>query len=137
MLVVDGLDEAEPGGDGLAFGLLSVLPDGVFVIATNRTGYAPGRPDTPTTTLRIVRADPRNRTDIRRYLAQAAVSNAIAVRLTEAKMKADDFIDLLASRRCRTSGRPARCPAQHARAAAPPTRASDTRQWPGNGRSRR
>ena len=41
MIVVDGLDEAEPepgGGRGLPLGLPESLPDGVFVVATSRFG---------------------------------------------------------------------------------------------------
>ncbi len=41
VLVVDGLDEAEPessGGRGLPLGLPDSLPDGVFVVATSRLG---------------------------------------------------------------------------------------------------
>ena len=41
VLVVDGLDEAEPepgGGRGLPLGLPESLPDGVFVVATSRFG---------------------------------------------------------------------------------------------------
>ena len=41
MLVVDGLDEAEPeaaGGRGLPLGLPESLPDGVYVVATSRFG---------------------------------------------------------------------------------------------------
>lgn len=40
VLVVDGLDEAEPAEDGLPLGLPRSLPDGVFIITTCR-------PDTP------------------------------------------------------------------------------------------
>ena len=47
VLVVDGLDEADAPADGLPFGLPSLLPDGVYVVATYRIGRAPGRPDAP------------------------------------------------------------------------------------------
>ena len=53
VLVVDGLDEADTPGEGLPFGLPSLLPDGVYVVGTYRTGRSPGRPDAPSTTLRI------------------------------------------------------------------------------------
>src|SRR5271165_3496288 len=43
VIVVDGLDEAEPeaagsGGRGLPLGLPESLPDGVYVVATSRFG---------------------------------------------------------------------------------------------------
>ena len=41
VIVVDGLDEAEPeaaGGRGLPLGLPKILPDGVYVVATSRFG---------------------------------------------------------------------------------------------------
>ena len=72
VLVVDGLDEADAPADGLPFGLPSLLPDGVYVVATYRTGRAPGRPDAPVTTVRIAKDDQRNQRDIREYLAKAA-----------------------------------------------------------------
>ena len=65
VLVVDGLDEADAPGEGLPFGLPSLLPDGVYVVGTYRTGRSPGRPDAPVATVRIAKEDQRNQRDIR------------------------------------------------------------------------
>ena len=98
VLVVDGLDEADTPGDGLPFGLPSLLPDAVYVIGTYRTGRSPGRPDAPATTLRIAREDQRNQDDIRVYLARTVSEDVLAARLAEADIDHADFIELLAKR---------------------------------------
>jgi hypothetical protein len=41
VLVVDGMDEADELGDGMPFGLPSLLPDGVYVIGMHRPGRSP------------------------------------------------------------------------------------------------
>ena len=64
VLVVDGLDEAEPSGEGLPFGLPGLLPDGVHVVGTYPAGRFPGRPDAPAATIRVRKDDPRNRDEI-------------------------------------------------------------------------
>ena len=86
VLVVDGLDEADAPGEGLPWGLPSLLPDGVYVVGTYRTGRSPGRPDAPATTLRIAKDDQRNQRDIREYLAKAVGEEVLAARLAEAGM---------------------------------------------------
>ena len=45
VLVVDGLDEADTPAGGMPFGLPLLLPDGVYVVGTYRTGRSPRRPD--------------------------------------------------------------------------------------------
>ena len=70
VLVVDGLDEADAPAEGLPFGLPLLLPDGVFVVGTYRTGRSPRRPDAPVAILRITKEDQRNQRDIREYLDQ-------------------------------------------------------------------
>ena len=99
VLVVDGLDEADEPAGSLPFGLPSLLPDGVYVVATYRTGRAPARPDAPSATVRIAKEDQRNLRDIREYLAKAAREDVLATCLAQAGMDAAGFIDLLA-RRC-------------------------------------
>jgi hypothetical protein len=84
VLVVDGLDEAEPSRDGLAFGLPPMLPEGAYVVATYRTGLSPGRPESPAAVLPISRTDPRNIDDIRGYLNKAAGTEVMAARLAAA-----------------------------------------------------
>jgi hypothetical protein len=73
VLVVDGLDEAEPdhaGGEGLPLGLPDSLPDGVFVVVTSRFGidralHAVRR---PADWLRIEVEGADNLADMSRYL---------------------------------------------------------------------
>jgi hypothetical protein len=99
VMVVDGLDEADAPPGGLSFGLPALLPDGTYVIATYRTGQAPGQPGVPMTTIRIAKEDRRNRRDISKYLAKAVAEDALAARLADADMDAQEFTSLLA-RRC-------------------------------------
>ncbi len=98
VLVVDGLDEAEPSGESLPFGLPGLLPDGVFVVATYRAGRSPGRPDAPAVTIRISKDDPRNRGDISAFLAGAAAEEVLAARLADAGIVPAEFTGVLAER---------------------------------------
>ena len=98
VLVVDGLEEAEHDGDGLPFGLPLLLPDGMHVICTDRTGTPLPTPEVPLLPLRIGKDDPRNLSDIRAFLA-AAAHGELASRLAEAGISPASFTDLLA-RRC-------------------------------------
>ena len=98
VVVVDGLDEAESSEDGLSFGLPLLLPDGVYVVGTYRTGHAPRQPDTPVTTLRIARHDEQNRRDIREFLDVAAREGVLAARLAEASVDPGLFGAQLAER---------------------------------------
>jgi tetratricopeptide (TPR) repeat protein len=98
VLVVDGMDEAEVPERGLPWGLPRVLPDGVYVVGTYRTGRAPGRPDTPTLPLTIGKDDQRNQGDIREYLAKVVAEEALAARLAEAHADPAEFTRLLAER---------------------------------------
>jgi hypothetical protein len=98
VMVVDGMDEAEPADSGLPFGLPSLLPDGVYVIATYRTGWPPGRPDSPATTLWISKNDARNAGDIREFLQAAASEKVLAACLAEASIDPDDFVAMAADR---------------------------------------
>jgi hypothetical protein len=95
VLVVDGLDEAEQSGDGRWFGLPRMLPEGVYVVATYRTGLSPGRSDSPTQVLRINRTDPRNTEDMRGYLIRVTRQKGLADRLTEAGTDQAWFIEQL------------------------------------------
>lgn len=98
VLVVDGLDEADAPAEDLPFGLPSLLPDGVFVIGTYRTGRPPKRPDAPSATLQIAQRDPRNWRDLREYLARAVNEEVLAARLAAAGADQADFCGLLAER---------------------------------------
>ncbi|MGX7828964.1 BTAD domain-containing putative transcriptional regulator [Actinokineospora sp. 24-640] len=66
VLVVDGADEAEV--DGQPWGLPSVLPDGVFVVGTYRTGHPPPRAGGHPAVVRLAADDPRNRLDVETHL---------------------------------------------------------------------
>ncbi|MGH3188757.1 MAG: hypothetical protein ACRDOL_16110 [Streptosporangiaceae bacterium] len=98
VLVVDGLDEADPSGQGPAFGLPTALPDGTYIVGTYRTGYSPGCPDSPSRTLLIGRNDSRNQDDIRQFLQKATAKDVLAAKLAEAGTGPAEIIDQLASR---------------------------------------
>ncbi|QFZ18633.1 bacterial transcriptional activator domain-containing protein [Saccharothrix syringae] len=66
VLVVDGADEAET--DGQPWGLPFVLPDGVFVVGTYRTGHPPPRAGGDSAVVRLAADDPRNRLDVEAHL---------------------------------------------------------------------
>ena len=95
VLVVDGLDEAQPSDDDLPFGFPGTtagrgichrhLPDRVLA----------GRPECPAMTVRIGKNDPRNKADIGMYLARAAREDILASRLAEAGTDPADFAALL------------------------------------------
>ena len=98
VLVVDGLDEADAAAEGLPLGLPSLLPDGVYVVATYRIGRTPGRPDAPFTTVRIAKEDQRNQRDICAYLARTVHEDVLAASLAETGVDVAEFTDLLAKR---------------------------------------
>jgi len=98
MLVVDGLDEAEPSEECLPFGLPALLPEGVYIVGTYRTGSSPGRPDTPEIILRISKEDQRNLDDIGEFLAKALDDRVLAAKLAEARISAAEFAGVLAER---------------------------------------
>ncbi|MGM1058710.1 BTAD domain-containing putative transcriptional regulator [Saccharothrix sp. Mg75] len=66
VLVVDGADEAEV--DGQPWGLPFVLPDGVFVVGTYRTGHPPARAGGNQAVVRLAADDPRNSLDVAAHL---------------------------------------------------------------------
>ena len=109
VLVVDGLDEADAPGHGLPLGLPSLLPDGVYVIGTYRTGRSPRRPDAPVATLRIGKDDQRNQRDIFAYLAKAAGEEVLAARLADARDGSSRVHQLAGKALRRGMGLPAVC----------------------------
>ncbi|XVS61719.1 BTAD domain-containing putative transcriptional regulator [Actinosynnema sp. CA-299493] len=66
VLVVDGADEAESCGQ--PWGLPFVLPDGVFVVGTYRTGHPPPRTGGDQAVVRLAADDARNRLDVEAHL---------------------------------------------------------------------
>lgn len=88
MLVVDGLDEAEPeeGADrGLPLGLPDSLPDGVFVVATSRFGIdrALHAVRNPAHWLEIEVEGADNREDMRRFIEEVTSARDGDSRLVE------------------------------------------------------
>lgn len=98
VIVADGLDEAVTPDGGLPWGLPSLLPQGVFVVATYKSGLPLRRPAAPQVTLTIARDSPGNRDDIREYLAVAARSEGLAPRLAAAGLTPGQFTTMLAQR---------------------------------------
>ncbi|WP_329169603.1 trypsin-like peptidase domain-containing protein [Streptomyces sp. NBC_01685] len=98
VLVVDGADEAEQQPGALAWGLPRLLPDGVFVIGTHRTGHPPGHSDPPPAVLRIDADDERNRSDLTAYLRTEVQEGALAARLAEADVTPEQFTAGVAER---------------------------------------
>ncbi|MEU8231347.1 hypothetical protein AB0C12_17270 [Actinoplanes sp. NPDC048967] len=96
VLIADGLDEADPEGTELPWGLPSLLPSGVFVVATYRTGTTPWHPHAPSITLRIHRAGAENLDDVQRYLKQAVKDEDITGTLTLSPADADRLAQRLA-----------------------------------------
>jgi len=78
VLLVDGADEAvaEPGAQ--PWGLPGLLPDGVFVVGTYRTGSPPVRADAPRTVLRLSADDERNERDLLAHLDLVRHEDALA-----------------------------------------------------------
>ncbi|WP_410631275.1 AAA family ATPase [Amycolatopsis sp. cmx-4-83] len=100
VLVVDGADEADTVGDERQpWGLPSVLPDGVFVVGTYRSGYSPPSSTPTPVVLSINPHDDRNRDDVADYLKKAFQDNDLQVQLLKAGTTADEVAAEL-TRRC-------------------------------------
>ncbi|RAY10683.1 hypothetical protein DPM19_34060 [Actinomadura craniellae] len=99
VLVVDGLDEAEPSETGPPLGLPARPPAGVHVIATFRTGTAVYSVRGPRRTRTLQVTDPVNRADMRRYLEGLGTEAGILSRLDEHGVTLANFTETL-SRRC-------------------------------------
>ncbi len=98
VLVVDGADQGERVGDLLPWGLPRLLPEGVFVVGTYRTGAPPGHVDSPSVVLRIDAGDPRNREDLARHLDRMVERDDLAVPLAAAGVSAAEFVRSLGKR---------------------------------------
>lgn len=98
VIVVDGADEADVPAGGLPWGLPSLLPEGVFVVGTYRTGNRPAYSDSPSRVVRIDRDDARNQADLRLFLDRAVRAEPVAERLAAAGVSPDDAAVLLAER---------------------------------------
>ncbi|MFC9261331.1 hypothetical protein ACFT25_16130 [Streptomyces hydrogenans] len=96
VLLLDGLDEAEQEGHLLPWGIPALLPDGVFVIGTCRTGHPVEGTESPTLTLRLDADDPRNHADIRAYLRLAVTEGRLSAALAAADVTDEEFTRTLA-----------------------------------------
>ncbi|WP_327575401.1 hypothetical protein [Streptomyces sp. NBC_00145] len=95
VIIVDGVDEAECTDDGLPWGLPPVLPPGVRIIGTYRTGS--GHATAPDDCfLRIEPLGRHNISDVRAYLDRALAGSEILARLSAAgadsKVVADSLV---------------------------------------------
>jgi AAA ATPase domain len=97
ILIVDGLDEAEPAS-GPPLGLPASLPEGVFIIVTTRVGVPLRWIRANKTSLKILADDNANIEDMRRYLYQTASEPRIAALLSSSKLGIDQFVDALIDR---------------------------------------
>ncbi|WP_405495517.1 AAA family ATPase [Streptomyces sp. NBC_00096] len=96
ILVLDGLDEAEQEGHELPWGIQALLPNGVFVLGTYRTGHPLGPTDSNTVTLRLDVDDPRNQADILEYLQIAVTEEKLSAALAAADVTGEAFTRALA-----------------------------------------
>src|ERR1035441_4906836 len=85
-------------GPGGPFGVRVLLPDGVYVIGTYRTGLSLARPDVPFLTVRVSKDDRRNVGDIREFLARAVAEGTLASRVAVAGIDPREFASVLAER---------------------------------------
>jgi hypothetical protein len=99
VLVVDGLDEAENVDGDLPLGLPAVLPRGVHVIATCRTGTNLPALRQPYKAVGFDAADARNMGDVREYLHAAAGQDPeISRLLDENGLQAGAFVEQIFQR---------------------------------------
>ena len=99
VLVVDGLDEAEPHPVGtMPFGLPSRLPTGVFVVATTRTGTSLPGLRKPCQVEIIEAAEPANKWDMERFLRSKGVELEISKAINVSRTSKDAVIDKLLER---------------------------------------
>ena len=98
VLVVDGADEAESPEGMLPWGLPQLLPTGVFVIGTYRTGFPPGRCQSKQTVLPIDTRGADNQADVALFLDAAVRTGVLAERLAESRVPARAFTRQLAER---------------------------------------
>jgi hypothetical protein len=97
VIVVDGWDEADPEHGQPIAGLPPTLPDGVFVLATYRTGTPVHRP-AGSVHLTISARDEDNSRDVRRFLSGVTSEEWLAAKLNKRGVPAHTFIDMLAER---------------------------------------
>lgn len=98
VLIIDALDEAgTPHGQNV-LGLPQVLPEGVFVIASQRPVPVALQVDTgltPRSLSRLSAGSKENRADMRLFLKQAVASRGIARVLNNSQYSVEQFIEAL------------------------------------------
>ncbi|MER6204629.1 hypothetical protein [Streptomyces sp. NPDC001642] len=95
VIVVDGLDEAQQDPSGQPLGLPLALPDGVFVLATLRTGTECAWLRHPYVVRHLTPGDPENINDMRRHLDRIAAEPEFADLLSAAGVGTADFAAVL------------------------------------------
>ncbi|MEV1120272.1 hypothetical protein AB0I91_34930 [Actinosynnema sp. NPDC049800] len=100
VLVVDGLDEAEHVDGDLPLGLPVALPQGVFIVATCRTGTDLAALRRPWEVLAIAAGDERNTADLRQFLTAVTAAEPLASSLAHAQVSTEMLVRQLVDR-CR------------------------------------
>ena len=98
VLVVDALDEAGAPEGLNVLGLPRRLPDGVFIIVTQRPVAVRLETDQAPVVVEIDGDAPDNRRDMRRFLERVAGEPKFAERLASAGVRTDVFIETLLAR---------------------------------------
>ncbi len=99
VIICDALDEAGVAANGNIFGLPAVVPDGVYILLTQR--LQPVRLSFKNTNLQIIRLDPTsadNQGDVTAYLRIAARQSAIAGQLHQRGYSEEHFVKTLTER---------------------------------------
>jgi hypothetical protein len=98
VIVVDGLDEAQRAADEMPLGLPSTLPEGIFIVATTRTGTTLSALRHPYRVRLLNAHDADNRWDMDRYLAIATSQPPLVDKLRASPIDPHDFINVLSNR---------------------------------------
>lgn len=98
VLVVDGLNETVPAAGQNPLGLPRSLPEGVYVIVSQRTMQVPLRVDVPRQVIAIQADSEANMRDIHAYLELMAESSEIRPRLESSGVSGETFVNTLLDR---------------------------------------
>ncbi|GLZ07202.1 hypothetical protein Acsp03_46680 [Actinomadura sp. NBRC 104412] len=97
VLVVDGLNETAAPATHNPLGLPADLPEGVFVVVSQRTVMVPLMVETPRRVLRIRRDAPENLADLKAYTGRLVAEPVLAARLEEAGIEPGEYVRRLVS----------------------------------------
>jgi hypothetical protein len=98
VLVVDALDEsAAPSGQNV-LGLPKVLPQGVYLIVSQRPVEVALATEGPRRVFRLESDEPRNVEDMRAFLGRVACSETVSALLAESGDTSEDFVATLLER---------------------------------------